>query len=785
MLPALAFALGVWLLQQQADLPALYWAFGLLPLPLFVYGFRSNQQTPFRILRQSIAVIFTLGLGVFWAAGFAHVRLSEQLPEHLEGRDIRLGGIIVSLPSRTERGLKFDFEVDQAAKPTDRFPSRIQLSWFDSGFYGKAPLYPLPELHPGQRWDLTVRLKRPHGNVNPAGFDQEAWLLENNIRATGYVREDSGNRLLGTETRFGTLVESARERVLTRIRTVLAERPLSGVIQALAVGEQRAIPASQWQVFQRTGVNHLMSISGIHVTMLSSLAYALIFGLWRRSTLLTLSLPAHKAAALAGAMTALGYAWLSGYGIPTQRTLYMLSIVALALWTGRAGNVLSVLNFALLAVLLLDPWAVMSAGFWLSFGAVAVILFAGAGRIGRMHWLAEWGRVQWAVTLGLIPLLLALFQQVSLVSPIANALAIPLVSLVVTPLSLLGALLPLDFLLLAAQWIMAMGMDFLTWLSALPVAVWEQHAPPRWATGLAIAGVIWLLLPRGFPARWLGLIWFAPVFLVMPPAPEQDELWVEVLDVGQGLAAVVRTQHHALLYDTGSHFGMDSDAGSRIIVPYLRAAGVRRLDGLIVSHDDIDHSGGALSVLQAIPVSWLASSLPETSPVKAGADASISCHAGQTWAWDGVRFEVLHPGLASYALTVKDNDRSCVLKASSRFGSILLTGDIEATSEGELLRRDAEALRADILLVPHHGSLTSSTPGFVRAVKPDAAIFTSGYRNRFGHPKDEVLERYRAHGASIWRTDTQGALDVQFGHDGIRLTGQRQRQRRYWQINHD
>ncbi|MDP2829547.1 MAG: DNA internalization-related competence protein ComEC/Rec2 [Sulfuricellaceae bacterium] len=775
-----AFALGVWLLQQQADLPALYWALCLFPLPLLVYGLRSNQQNPIRFLRLALSTIFVFGLGLFWAAGFAHIRLSAQLPEHLEGRDLAISGVIVSLPARTERGLKFNFEVDEASKPSEHFPSRIQLSWFDSGFSGKAPLYPMPALHPGERWQLTVRLKRPHGNANPGGFDYEAWLLENNIRATGYVREGLGNRLTGSVIRFDTLVELARERVLSRIQKVLGDRPFSGVIQALAVGEQRAIPASQWQVFQRTGVNHLMSISGIHVTMLSGLVYALAFGLWRRSTRLSLRLPAHKLAALAGALTALAYAWLSGYGIPTQRTLYMLAIVALALWTGRAGNVLAVLNLALLAVLLLDPWAVMSAGFWLSFGAVAAILLVSTGRIGRLSWLMEWGRVQWAVTLGLIPLLLALFQQISLVSPVANAVAIPLISLVVTPLSLLGALLPFDFLLLAAQWTMSLGMLFLEWLSALPVAVWEQHAPPGWAIGLAIVGVIWLLMPRGFPARWLGLIWFAPVFLVLPATPKQGELWVEVLDVGQGLAAVIRTQHHALLYDTGSHFGMESDAGSRIVIPYLRASGVRHLDGMIVSHDDIDHSGGALSVLQSFSVSWLASSLPAANPVKTAIDSSPQCFAGQVWEWDSVRFEMLHPTLESYAFPFKDNNRSCVLKVTSRFGSILLTGDIEAQSEVELLRRVADKLPTDILLVPHHGSLTSSTLEFIQAVHPNAAIFTAGYHNRFGHPREEVLERYRLQGVTLWRTDRQGALDVRFNSTGTSLTGQRQSLRRYW-----
>ena len=775
-----AFALGVWLLQQQADLPALYWALSLLPLPLLVYGLRSNQQSLIRFLRVSLSAFFVFGLGLFWAAGFAHIRLSAELPEHLEGRDLTISGVITSLPAKTERGLKFDLAVDEGSKPTGHFPSRIQLSWFDSGFSGKAPLYPLPVLHPGQHWQLTVRLKRPHGNANPAGFDYEAWLLENNIRATGYVRDGLGNKLTGTVIRFDTLVESLRERVLSRIQDVLGDRPMGGVIQALAVGEQRAIPASQWQVFQRTGVNHLMSISGIHVTMLSSLGYVLAFGLWRRSARLSLRLPAHKVAALVGALTALAYACLSGFGIPTQRTLYMLVIVAFALWTGRGGNVLAVLNFALLAVLLLDPWAVMSAGFWLSFGAVAFILFVSTARIGRLNWLMEWGRVQWAVTLGLIPMLLALFQQISLVSPLANAIAIPLVSLVVTPLSLLGAILPFDFLLLTAQWIMSLGMVFLEWLSALPVAVWEQHAPPKWTIGLAVVGAVWLLMPRGFPVRWLGLIWISPMFLVLPATPNQGELWVEVLDVGQGLAAVVRTQHHALLYDTGSHFGMESDAGSRIVIPYLRASGVRHLDGMIVSHDDIDHSGGALSVLQSFPVGWLASSLPATSPVKTAIDSSPPCFAGQVWEWDDVRFEMLHPTRESYAFPLKDNNRSCVLKVTSRFGSMLLTGDIEAQSEAELLRREAGKLPADILLVPHHGSITSSTLEFIQAVSPKSAIFTAGYRNRFGHPREEVLERYHLQGVSSWRTDIQGALDVRFNSTGTSLTGQRQRLRRYW-----
>jgi competence protein ComEC len=339
------------------------------------------------------------------------------------------------------------------------------------------------------------------------------------------VREGPGNqRVTERVYHFGYLVEMVRDSASRRLSRVLGERPYAGVLKALAIGEQNAISPDQWQVFLRTGVNHLMSISGIHVTMLSGLFFTLTYWLWRRSQRLTLRLPARKAAVVAGVLAALVYALLSGYGVPTQRTLYMLSVVAVAVWLGRANNAFSVLSLALFTVLLLDPWAVMAPGFWLSFGAVAVILYVSIGRIGRPHWLEEWGRVQWAVTLGLVPALLALFQQVSLVSPIANALAIPLISLVVTPLTLLGTLLPVDSLLLAAHEVMAWCMTFLTWLSALPATVWQQHGPPPWTVIVALCGVLWLLLPRGFPARWLGLVWFAPLFLMLPPAPQPGEL---------------------------------------------------------------------------------------------------------------------------------------------------------------------------------------------------------------------------------------------------------------------
>jgi competence protein ComEC len=570
--------------------------------------------------------------------------------------------------------------------------------------------------------------------------------------------------------------------VRERIARALPEGANAGVITALAIGDQRAIAPEQWRVFTRTGINHLMSISGLHVTMVSGLAFAIAYWLWRRSARLVLWLPARKAAAAIGLAAAFGYALLAGFAVPAQRTLYMLAVAAAFLWSGRFASVSVVLAGALLAVLLLDPWAVLAPGFWLSFGAVAVIMYVTVGRLAQPHWLANWARVQWAVTLALVPPLIAMFQQASVVSPLANALAIPLVSFVIVPLTLAGSVLPVDFPLQLAHWVMGGCMAALQWLSDLPAAVWQQHAPPAWSVPVAAAAVAWMLLPRGFPARWLGAVALLPLVFTPPPPIREGELKLTVLDVGHGLAALARTRNHALLYDAGPAFGSGADSGSRIIVPYLRAAGVRRLDGMIVSHDDIDHTGGASSVLQAVPVRVLMSSLPDLDPLLLEADSAPRCYAGQRWEWDGVRFEILHPARESYAQRrIRDNERSCVLKISAPGGSVLLPADIEHRSEAALVAAYGARLAADVLIVPHQGSRTSSTPRFVDAVNPRVAIFALGYRNRYGHPHAEVMERYRAHGSRIYRTDRDGALTLAFSAAGaIRIEPHRAVYRRYW-----
>lgn len=766
------------MLQQQAALPPLVW-WGVVP-PLLMLAWLVRQR---RGLRFAVVAVCCFALGFLWAATRADMRLGAALSPEVEGRDVQVEGVIASLPQQYERSVRFEFDVERVLTPDIVVPPHIALSWW--GAPGKGGLAgSLPDLKPGERWQLTVRLRRPRGSANPHGFDYEAWLFERNIRATGTVRPKSGSRRIDAMVHKPVYwVQAARERLRARILGALPEQPYGGVLAALAIGDQRAIPVDQWQTFTRTGVNHLMSISGLHVTMVSGLIFTLAYALWRRSSRLTLFLPARKAAIVAGVTAALLYSLLAGFEVPAQRTLYMLAVTAVALWLDRMGSALAVLSVALLVVLLIDPWAVQAPGFWLSFGAVGVIFYVSAGRIGTPHWLSAWAQVQWAVTLALMPALLAMFQQVSLISPIANALAIPLISLVVVPLTLVGMLLPVDGLLQLAHWIMTGCGNALEMLSHLPAAVWQQHAPPAWSVALALLGAAVLLLPRGFPLRWSGLAAFLPLFLAPPPQIDTGELRLAVLDVGHGLAVVARTRSHALLFDTGPAFGPQADSGNRVIVPYLRASGVKALDMMVVSHDDVDHYGGASSVLQALPVAQLLTSLPDLDPLPFEAASAARCFAGQAWDWDGVRFEMLHPARESYVdSSIKDNNRGCVLRIATRHGAVLIPADIEAHAEQRLLASSRESLRAPVLIVPHHGSKTSSLPEFVRAVDPRIVIFSVGYRNRFGHPHVDVEERYLRHGSHVYRTDRDGAVILDFGlRDAIKVTPYRALHRRYWQ----
>jgi competence protein ComEC len=772
----LCFSGGIWLVQQQADLLDLPTLGGLLAAALAAIAAAACVTRRAPPASRVLVAVGVFVLGFVFASGRAHWRLADELPAENEGRDIAVTGVVSGLPQAFERGLRFDFEVEQAEAAV---PRHISVAWYRG--FREEEWHRFREVHPGERWRFTVRLKRPHGNANHAGFDYEGWLFEHGIRAAGYVRSAApAQRLDEFVWRFDTAIEAAREKVRDRFQAALPDKPYVGVLVALAVGDQGAIPQEQWQLFSRTGVTHLMSISGLHVTMFASLAYWLAAFGWRRVPGLALRLPAQQAGVLAGWLAAFAYCLLAGFGVPAQRTLYMLTVVGLALWLRRTTAPSRVMALALLVVLLRDPWAVLGAGFWLSFGAVGLLFYASSGRIGRSNWLVEWGRAQWAVTLGLIPALLALFQQFSLVSPLANAVAIPLVSGVVTPLALLAAVMPFEPLLWLAHWLVALLMMLLQWLGALPIAVWQQAAPPAWALLAAGCGCLWMLLPAGFPLRWVGAILLLPAVTYVPPRPGEGELRLRVLDVGQGLAAHVQTASHDLLYDTGPQYSDNADSGRRIVLPYLRALGVHRLDGIVASHRDMDHAGGLASVVEGLPVSWVASSLADDDPLRPNIANHLRCAAGQRWEWDGVRFEILHPSPADYgAPRTTSNDLSCVLKVSGSSGAVLLAADIEADVEARLATQPG-LLRADILVVPHHGSRSSSSAAFVAAVGARTVVFPVGYRNRFHHPHPDVLARYEATGAVLARTDRDGAVTVSLDNGGTAVARQREQFRRYW-----
>ncbi len=800
------FVAGAALLQNQAVLPEITWLLLLLALALAVSLLARRLQRP--VSRISLLLIAGAAFGFGWAGLIAQHTLSAELPKKWEGRDLTLVGTIDSLPYYFEQGVRFNFAVERVvAADTEegealpRLPERLALSWYSA--FRPDDMQAVGKVQPGERWQLTVRLRRPHGNANPFGFDYEVWLLEQGLRATGYVRPDQRSLLKNERLEefvpgFGNVVERSRAQLRARIQDALPDKAYAGVIVALVIGDQRAVSQSDWKVFNRTGVGHLISISGLHITMVAGLFAAIVLALWRRSFFtnahLPLVLPAQKAAAIAGVAMALVYVLLAGFGVPAQRTLYMLSVVAAAVWFGRITNVSHVLCAALAVVILLDPWAVLWPGFWLSFGAVAIILYASVGRAqvpgeqasGPKRWLAGLKtatHTQYVVTIGLIPMTMLLFGQFSVVGPLANAIAIPLISFLVTPMSLAGSVLPapLSNWTLGGAHMLVEGLAWvLQWLSDSPVAIWTAPIPAWWMFVAALAGTLWLLAPAGWPARWLGLAGLFSLFLNTPSHPKDGEMWVTAFDVGQGTALLVETANRRLLYDTGPAYSAESDGGNRVILPYLRARGISALDVMVVSHSDNDHSGGALSILDEIEVASVHSSLPDDHPIVAKSPRHVRCVAGQAWTWDDAMFEMLHPTPESYeSAKWKPNARSCTLKVTMRGRAILLPGDIESPQETALVEDDPERLRADVLVAPHHGSGTSSTLPFLRAVQPEIALFQIGYRNRYRHPKTEVFERYGRLGIQRVRSDDSGAVSLYFGSQ-LDVKEYRSEHARYW-----
>ncbi|MFT3803294.1 MAG: DNA internalization-related competence protein ComEC/Rec2 [Burkholderiaceae bacterium] len=826
---ALYVCAGIWLVHQRPSLAAPQWgpACMVAAVAALIVAHRCRAARPAG--RQALAVTACIVIGIGWAQWLAHDRLQARIASSSQGQSRTFDARIERMPIVAEDGVRLVARVVRCIESGGdcREGQQLRLSWRS----------PTAVFEPGQVWRFRARWRLPHGLSNPHGFDAELRALQDDIAVTGNVsaawRPSGPDGQNGQDRQDGQDGEAEEifslrhlfERWRTRLagRIVAATPSLSadarGVLLGLVIGDQASISAEWWALFNRTGIGHLFSISGGHVTMFAAVSASLVALLWRNRRLARAMarwtgrppagwLATPHACWSAGVSGAFAYAGLAGWALPAQRTCWMLLAAGLASLSGRARGPSTVLGIALLIIVAADPWAPLSPSLWLSFVAVGVILMvsqrravaepvAPGWRRRAIGVLAGAGRAQWAVTLIMVPVGALFFAGTSWISPFANALAIPLVSLLVTPAAIVGALLAGIDPALGAPVLGLTGAGVQSMVDALnDVDRWADGARHfNWTLGvpdtatllLALAGCVALLVP--WPIRHRH--WFAmallPALVSVTPSAAGDGWTVTAIDVGQGMAVLVEGPGFRLLYDTGPRQGAGADAGSRVIVPWLRARGITRLDALVLSHDDDDHVGGASSILAAMTVDRVYGALPAMHPLVRESPRFEPCRRGEGWRWQQTRFEWLHPGPDPDrdGRRVKDNARSCVLRIDGPAGSLLLPGDIEAPQEKALLADPgAPGLKADVLIAPHHGSLTSSTPAFVAAVDPALVVFQAGYRNPFRHPRPEVVARYAARCAWIARTDAAGAITIRLAPEQpIVLTRWRERARRYWHLD--
>lgn len=737
----------------------------LPPWPLLALAFACGLGCWLRGGRVAIAGPLLLGFGL--AGLHAAVALHQQLPGAMEGGEFTLSGRVVELPQVEPRRTRFRFRVDADA-PAGLRGKLLQLAWYDE--YGSRTPGPRTRLHAGERWRLRARLRAPRGLRNPGGFDLERHALAQRIAAGGYLREPESARRLAR----GRGIDAWRERMSGRIASAVPGAS-SRFVRALALGDTGGLDDADWNVLRANGLTHLIAISGFHVGLAAGFFALFARGLWWLWPGLGRRWPRTLAVGVAAAVGGLVYAAVAGFALPTVRTLLMIVVVVAARLWRREQTAAQALALAAIAVLLVDPLAPLGAGFWLSFAGVAWLLWCLPQ--ARRHPLREFFGAQAVATLGLLPLTVVLFGQASLAGPLANLVAVPWWSLVVVPLALLGT----AFESIHAGWggglwsLSASAFD-LSWplfanLARSPFALWWLPEARWFALPLALLGAFWLLLPRGVPGKSLALLLWLPLLWPARGLPAHGEAELVMLDVGQGLSVLVRTRHHALLYDMGPKVEDGFDAGERVVVPALRALGVRRLDVAMASHGDNDHAGGLAAVHVAFPQAELFGApgdpLPETG----------DCLAGREWRWDGVRIRVLHPG--AYFPYLK-NDSSCVLRIETRHGAALLTGDIGEVVERKLVREQPRALRARIVTVAHHGSSGSSDPAFVAATGASIALVSAGHGNRFRHPADEVVERWQEAGAQVPVSADTGAVRLRLGAGGVHYDARRASHARLW-----
>ena len=775
LLLAVSFLIGVCTLQIQADLNGLLWNAGL------TWGLLLVSVGLFLLLR-GWRVPLSFIFGFLWALLFAQSYLSQSLPAALIGQNLLIEGVVKGLPDYTNRSVRFDFEVSQYlsvnGKSMDKtsvlLPSRLRLSWY----------YHKNRISSGELWRLKVRLKPPHGMMNAGGFDYEKWLYQKGIHATGYIRKAADNLQLD---KAGDSIDGIRESLLSVISN-LPDKTFQGLLQALTIGHKTAISTQQWQVLQHTGTSHLMAISGLHIGLVAGMVFFMVRFLVPPFISRYISAP--QVAAIISIVAGGFYALLAGFNVPTQRAFIMLLVFMLAIVIKRPAFSINTFAWAIIAVLLINPLSVLSAGFWLSFSAVLIISLVSSSRLkSHSGSLSAWVsglKIQWYIALGMLPLSVILFQQGSFISPIANMLAIPLVGMLIVPLALLASFLNVISTEMS-QWLFVQTSELLSsiwlllaWLADMPLAGWQRSSVPVLMSVLSIVGVALLLLPKGVPMRYSGVFLLFPMVLYQMPKPEAGAFWVNVVDVGQGLSVLVRTHDKALLYDTGAKFSDRFDIGQRVVVPYLNFIGVKQLDTLLLSHGDNDHAGGADAVMQTLHVRSL---LAETRVLEKKSRYNTHdkvCAVGQNWNWNGVSFEVLHPD----KFYPKSNNRSCVLKISTPYSSMLIAGDIERKAERQLLKRSSEKITADVVLVPHHGSNTSSSKAWLKKVNPQLAIVSAGYKNRFNHPTKKILKRYHSQGIEVLNTANAGMIQLKFASTTKKRAFSVQQQRKvdkhYW-----
>ncbi len=706
---------------------------------------------------------------VVFAAGWTLVRadwlIEQRLPASLAGRDIIVRGMVCDFPRADPQATRL--ALDREAEPGGAtWPDRIHLSWYDDA----------PPIRPGQRWQLRVRLKPPHGLVNPGAFDFEQWLFVRGIGATGHVRKSPLNALLPA-TAWECPVGVVRNDLATRIEAAVGAHPAAGYVLGVAVGATHRLTDADWDLLRRTGTTHLLAISGLNIAMVAApflLAGPLLGRIWRGGA------GRPHLGVVPAVVAAACYSALAGFAISTVRALVMLCIAAALAVQRRRVEGIELLGAAAIAVLILDPAAVISASFWLSFLAVAWLFLAAvsparidvqAGQgcgASNAPWWRVWragvglGRTQIILGLGLAPLTVAWFHQVSLIAPLTNLVAVPVFSLAVMPLTLVGSalLVPAPP---AGAWLLGVAADvvqyllgFLRFASVSGPAVWEPPWSNTVGLALALPGIVILCWWRPVPLRPLALAWLLPV--LVGTRTQRPEIRVTVMDVGQGLAVLIETARHSLLYDAGPAFRM-RDAGESIVLPVLRNAGVDDLDAVMISHNDQDHRGGAGTVLQVFPRARL------IAPAAMGlaAERFEPCEAGLVWQWDGVRFQVISPD--PVVGWQSDNDGSCVLRVEASRASLLLPGDIERGREQHLVQRGLLP-QVDVVIAPHHGSRSSSSPPFVTATRPRILVFSAGHLNRWGFPAPAVVRRWAQSGACLLNTADSGAIVLGTAADG-------------------